>query len=87
MAPATSMLSAKLKMAQSKPIGVDVEVDEVADVPEDDPVVAVAEGTGHDQAQGDGQRQAGRGASDEEPVADGQPGDDREAGEDRAAVR
>ena len=69
-APATSMLSAKLKIAQSKPIGVDVEVDEVADVAEDQAVVAVAQGPGHDQAQRDRQRQAGRGPADEEPVAD-----------------
>ena len=51
--------------------GVDVEVDEVADVAEDEAVVAVAQRAGHDQAQGDRQGQAGRGASDEEPVADG----------------
>ena len=40
-----------------------MEVDEVADVAEDQPVVAVAQGPGHDQAQRDGQRQAGGGAA------------------------
>ena len=87
IAPATSMLSAKLKIAQSKPIGIDVEVDEVADVAEDQAIVAVAHGAGHDQAQGDGQDPARGRAQDEEVVADHDRGHDREAREDHGCCR
>ena len=65
---------------------VDVQVDEVADVPEDQPVVAVAQGPGHDQGQGDGQAAVARRPEGEQPVADPHRGQDRERGEDQAAV-
>ena len=86
IAPATSMLSAKLKIAQSKPIGVDVEVDEVADVPERQPVVAIAHRAGHDQAQGDGEDPARGRSQHEQVIEDHDRRDDREAGEDQAAA-
>ena len=67
--------------------GVDVEVDEVADVAEGEAVVTVADRAGHDEAEGHGQRQARRRAADEPPADDRRPGRDREPREDQAAVR
>src|SRR5271165_5366841 len=67
--------------------GIDMEMHEVADVPVDQAIVTVAQGARHDQTQGDRQCQAGRGTTDEEPVADRDPGHDRETREDLAAVR
>ncbi len=49
---------------------IDVEVDEVADVPERQPVIAIAHRTGHDQAQGDGQHPARGRSQDEEVIAE-----------------
>ena len=51
---------------------VDVEVHEVAYVAVDQAVVAIAEGTGHDQAESDGQEAVVVRASDEQPVDDGE---------------
>ncbi len=66
--------------------GIDVEVDEIADMSENQAIVAVAHRTGHDQRQGDRQGEARCGAEDEKPVANDDGRDDREAGEDQAAV-
>ena len=85
-APATSMLSAKLKIAQSKPIGSTWKWTKSRTWPKHQAVVAVAQGPGHDQAEGDGQPAVGGRAADEEPVADRHRGDDRQPGEDQAAV-
>ena len=85
-APATSMLSAKLKMAQRKPIGVDVEIDEIAHLPEHQPVVTVANRAGHDEAQSEivSRQSIDSSASNEKPVrqiarpatTDGEGGED-----------
>ena len=66
---------------------VDVEVNEVADVPERQPVVAIAHRTGHDQAQSDREHPVRGRSQDEQVVEDHDRGDDRETGEDQAAVR
>ena len=66
---------------------VDVEVDEVADVAQGQPVIAVAQGPGHDQGQGHVSRRSVAAPEDEQPVADPRRRHDRERREDQAAVR
>ena len=67
--------------------GVNIEVDEVADLSQDEPVVAIPQGAGHDQGQRDREATVDRRSEGEEPVADPGGGQDRQAGEHQAAVR
>ncbi len=83
----TSMLSAKLKMAQSKLIASTWKCTKSRTCPRTKPVVAVPHRAGHDQAQSDGQHPAGGGSEHEQVIEDHDRGHDRKPGENQAAAR
>src|SRR6185312_16363559 len=65
---------------------IHMKVNEIANLAVGEPVVAVTNGAGHDQAERRGELEIAARSVDEEIVADGHGGKDREAGKDLAAI-